>query len=63
MTKKGVFVQALIMRIITKRSLQSRFKSLLEKEGLLKEWHDYENKWRVIALKDWCKDNNIDIIG
>jgi len=51
------------MRIITKRSLQSRFKSLLEKEGLLKEWHDYENKWRVIALKDWCKDNNIDIIG
>jgi len=46
-----------------RKGAYSRFKSLLEKEGLLKEWHDYENKWRGIALKDWCSDNIIDIVG
>ena len=52
-----------VENIFKRKGAYSRFKSLLEQEGLLKEWHDYENKWRVIALKDWCYDNKIDIVG
>ena len=52
-----------VENIFKRKGAYSRFKSLLEKEGQLKEWHDYENKWRVIALKDWCYDNKIDIFG
>jgi hypothetical protein len=52
-----------VENMFRKKGAYSRFKSLLEKEGLLKEWHHYENTWQVRALKDWCKDNGIDIIG
>jgi len=52
-----------VENIFKRKGAYSRFKSLLEKEGLLKEWHDYEDKWRVIALKGWCFDNKIDIFG
>jgi predicted enzyme related to lactoylglutathione lyase len=30
---------------------------------LIKEWYDYENKWRTIALKNWCYANKIDLVG
>jgi hypothetical protein len=52
-----------VENIFKRKGAYSRFKSLLEKEGLLKEWYDYENKWRIIALKDWCYENKIDFVG
>ena len=52
-----------IENIFKRKGAYAKFKSLLEKEGLLKEWYDYENKWRTLALKDWCYDNKIDLVG
>ena len=52
-----------VENIFKRKGAYSRFKSLLEREELLKEWHDYEHKWRRIALKDWCYDNKIDFVG
>lgn len=41
----------------------ARFKDLLEYRGLLKQWYDYENKAFERALRDWCKDNEINLEG
>jgi len=37
-----------------------RFKSLLERKGMLEKWHSYEAEARVKALADWCDDNGIE---
>jgi hypothetical protein len=35
----------------------------LESIGLLKKWYDFENESMVFALKEWCKENNIEFIA
>jgi hypothetical protein len=37
----------------------SNFKALLEAEGLLQSWYDFESLEQEKALRQWCKDNNI----
>ena len=41
----------------------SRYKALLERRGLLKKWHDIENSREERALRNWCKDNEIELDG
>ena len=52
-----------VEKIFRKKGAYSRFKALLEQKGLLDQWHDYGNSRQSEALREWCKDNKIDIIG
>ena len=46
-----------------RKGAYSRYKNLLESIGLLKKWYDFENESMVFALKEWCKENNIEFIA
>jgi len=52
-----------IEKIFRKEGAYSRFKALLEQKALLDQWHRFEDTRRSEALRQWCKDNEIDIIG
>jgi len=39
----------------------SRFKSLLEHKGLLESWYDFEQQREEETLRDWCRDNKIQL--
>jgi hypothetical protein len=39
----------------------SRFKRLLENRNKLEEWYQYEQQRTEQALREWCKDNNIEL--
>jgi hypothetical protein len=52
-----------IERIFSHKGAYSRFKALLQEEGLLEKWFDFENDTQQRALKDWCKEHNIDILA
>jgi len=49
--------------IFSRRGAYSRFKDLLESKGLLQEWYDFENKAQEKAIRDWCKENEIELDG
>jgi hypothetical protein len=39
----------------------SNLKNYLSRIGKLKEWHKYSEEAQDNALKEWCKENNIEI--
>ena len=49
--------------IFSRRGAYSRFKDLLESKGLIQEWYDFENKAQEKAIRDWCKENEIELDG
>jgi len=40
----------------------ARFKELLESKGALEQWHKYEAESIDKALRDWCIENDIQVI-
>ena len=52
-----------VVQIFHKKGAYSRYKDLLEQNGLLDQWHEFENNARSKALREWCAENNIDLIG
>ncbi|MCP4667247.1 MAG: hypothetical protein GY849_12870 [Deltaproteobacteria bacterium] len=46
--------------IFRRRGAYSRYKDLLDRKGLLDEWHKFEDERRKMALKQWCLENNIE---
>lgn len=38
-----------------------RFKALLESKGLLQMWFDFEHRREEQALREWCKENEIQL--
>ena len=46
-----------------KKSAYSKFKNLLEAKGLLDKWYAFEKEEQNKALREWCKDNDINIEG
>ena len=50
-----------ISQIFNKRGAYSRYKDFLASKDLLDKWYDFENKKELIALSEWCKENEIDI--
>ena len=38
-----------------------RFKELLGSKELLQSWYDFENQREHEALKEWCRENGIDL--
>lgn len=48
--------------LFRKRGAYRRFKELLQAEGLLEKWFAFEANASDMALQDWCKENNIELI-
>jgi len=48
-----------VRQIFRRRGAYARYKDLLEDQGLLKEWYDFENARQTEALRDWCKENEV----
>jgi hypothetical protein len=40
----------------------ARFKDLLEYRGKLDEWYEFENARQTAALREWCANNNIELV-
>ncbi len=50
-----------VYSIFRQKGAYSRFKDLLESKGVLKEWYEFEDQRQTIALKEWCRENKIEI--
>ena len=44
------------------RGAYARFKELLVAEGCLEKWYAFEAEYTERALRDWCKENQIDVV-
>lgn len=51
-----------VRRIFRKRGAYSRYKDFLESKGLLEEWYKFENDAQEKALREWCKEENIELV-
>ena len=52
-----------IKEIFRKKGAYSKFKSLLERKGVIEKWYEYESRAHEKALRTWCKENGIKIHG
>jgi len=52
-----------VRQIFKKRGAYGNFKNLLESKDLLQDWYDFENQQEGWALRQWCKENGIEISG
>jgi hypothetical protein len=50
-----------VWHIFRKRGAYGRFKSFLESRDLLQPWFDFENQREEQALRQWCKENGIEL--
>lgn len=50
-----------VQQIFQRRGAYGRFKHFLESRVLLQSWYDFENRRQEQALRDWCKENGIEI--
>ncbi len=48
--------------IFRHKGAYGRFKDLLERKGLLEKWYRFEAEETEKALREWCAENNIQII-
>ena len=44
-----------------KRGAYARFKAFLDERDLLQPWYDYQADAETAALKEWCKENGVDV--
>jgi hypothetical protein len=51
----------LVREIFSRRGAYRRFKDLLDERGLLQSWHDYESRREQEALRQWCRENGIEL--
>lgn len=49
--------------IFRRKGAHGKFKDLLEEKGLLTAWYDFENGERERALREWCRENGVEVIG
>ena len=49
--------------VFRRKGAYSRFKSLLERKGVLDKWYEFEEKAQEKALREWCEENAIQING
>ena len=46
-----------------KQGAYARFKDLLEIRGIIDQWFEYERTATEAALRRWCEENDIKLIG
>lgn len=49
--------------IFRRKGAYGRFKDLLSREGRLEEWYAFEAEATDRALREWCRENGIDVVG
>jgi hypothetical protein len=54
---------ALVENFFQRPGAYSNYKALLETEGLLQAWFDFENSREEKSLRQWCMDNGIKLEG
>lgn len=47
--------------IFSKRGAYSRYKDLLENEGLLDSWYEFEREATERALREWARENGFEL--
>jgi len=54
-----------VRRIFHRPGAYGRLKELLASRGLLllEEWYDFENSRQETAIREWCADNGIELVG
>ncbi len=52
-----------VRQIFRRRGAYGRFKSLLERKGLLDTWYDFARQREEGALRHWCLENEIQLSG
>jgi hypothetical protein len=50
-----------VQAFFRRRGAYSKIKELLDKKGLLDEWYIYEDTQQKAALREWCRENSIEI--
>jgi len=50
-----------LREIFSKRGAYRRYKDWLINIGKIDDWYDYENKATEKALREWCKENGIQL--
>jgi hypothetical protein len=51
----------LVREIFSRRGAYRRFKDLLDERGLLQSWYDFESRRGQEALRQWCRENGIEL--
>ena len=52
-----------VRQIFRKRGAYGRFKDFLESKELLQSWYDFERRREEYVLRQWCKENEIEVSG
>jgi hypothetical protein len=52
-----------VVQFFRHRGAYARFKELLASEGCLDKWYAFEAESIERALRDWCSENDINVIG
>ena len=47
--------------IFRRKGAYARYKELLETRGLLEKWYDFEKRHTEEALRQWCRENGVDL--
>src|SRR3977135_2272400 len=47
--------------IFSKRGAYKKFRALVIRRNVLERWYDFESKATERALREWCKDNSIEV--
>lgn len=47
--------------IFRRKGAYARFKDLLDRRGVLDQWHEFESQAEQEALRQWCRDNSIEL--
>lgn len=50
-----------VHRIFRRSGAYARFKDLLSHRGALEEWYAFENARQEQAIRDWCRDNGLEL--
>ena len=52
-----------VRNIFRRKGAYGRYKDLLDDRGLSQQWYDFENTRQAETIRQWCKDNEIKLIG
>jgi len=50
-----------VSSIFRRKGAYSRYKDLLERKGALEDWYQFEDERRESALREWCRENHIEL--
>ncbi len=52
-----------VSQIFRRQGAYGRYKALLDRNGLLQTWYDYENSRTERKIREWCERNGIELEG